>query len=512
MPDAIHSTSKAVAKAANRSRSHPVGILAGGGALPLSVARTIEAGGGAVHIVGIHGEAMRDIEQFSHSWCYWGGIGAMLRQFKDAGCRELVIAGTVRRPDFKSIRPDIGLLKNIPLVWSLLRGGDDSVLSKVVQFFEAHEFTVRGAHEFAPDLLPPPGPLGAAQPTPAHLAAIRRGAHLLEALGPYDMGQAVLASSNRIIAVEGAGGTDAMIRSAMVAAVKSEAQAQTPGHFELSQAVLVKLPKPGQELRVDMPAIGPATVALANSAGLAGIAIAAGRCLVLQRDELLRQADDAQIFVTGIADANVGSARDGAVKILTPAQSPSTGAPGGMGFDQGNFQCQLVPLGRKKPNAGQWRDVELGCKLLAVLQDHEAGFGAMIARDYVLGVQGAGSLKDLIAQAQRSKPWGGLLPGRSGVLVLRQTSIARQMRRAKQQVPASLSDQDERAGQELAEENAVIAPRYEAIDQQLVAALAYGKFAGIAFCDGQVNAIRCADLVAAADEVGLFVVGAGAEP
>ncbi len=505
MPDAIHSTNEAIAKAAKRSRSQPVGILAGGGALPLSVARAIEADGGAVHIVGIRGEAAHDIEDYSHSWCYWGGIGAMLRQLKNARCRELVIAGTVRRPDLKSIRPDFGLLQNIPTVWSLLRGGDDSVLSKVVRFFEAHGFQVRGAHEFAPHLLPPPGPLGAVHPAPAHLAAIDRGAQLLEALGPFDLGQAVLASPHRIIAVEGAGGTDAMIRSAMVAAAKHEDD--EPGRFELSQAVLVKLPKPGQELRVDMPAIGPATVALANSAGLAGIAIAAGRSLVLERDELLRQADGAQIFVTGIADSNIASARGGAVQTPTPAQSPYTGAPGRMGFDQGNFQCQLVALGRKKPSAVQWGDVELGRNLTGVLRSYAAGFGAVIARDYVLGVQGAGSLKDLIEQAQRAKPWGGLLPGRSGVLVLRQTPPGSHAPRAASQTPALASTDQSANGQELEEGRGAIAPCYKAIDQQLVEAMARGRFAGIAFCDGEVNGIRCADLIAAADAAGLFVVG-----
>ena len=138
-----------------------IGILAGGGKLPLTIAESVTAGGGSAHIVAIEGEADADIARFPHTWVNWGHVGRMvatLRRHADT----LVIAGSVRRPNLWKIRPDLGFFLSMPQILEMMAGGgDDSVLSRVVRFFEAKGIEVRGAHEVAPDLLAPAGPAGA---------------------------------------------------------------------------------------------------------------------------------------------------------------------------------------------------------------------------------------------------------------------------------------------------------------------------------------------------------------
>ena len=131
--------------------SRKVGVLAGGGSLPVVVAESVAARGETVHIVAIRGEANQEIARFPHTWVDMGQIGRMVATLRGEGVTDLVIAGSVRRPDLWKVRPDAGFFRSLPQVLGLLAGGDDSVLSRVVRFFETNGFTVRGAHEVAPD-------------------------------------------------------------------------------------------------------------------------------------------------------------------------------------------------------------------------------------------------------------------------------------------------------------------------------------------------------------------------
>ena len=152
----------------------PLGILAGGSGLPIEIAEAVMGRGRGVHIVGLRGEAEPGISRFPHTWVEWGGVGAILTAFRAAGCRDIVIVGRVRRPNLTRIRPDLGFWRALPSVLSSLRGGDDAILRMVVGFFESHGLVVRGAHQAAPELIAPSGPIGTRQPGPAEREAIAR--------------------------------------------------------------------------------------------------------------------------------------------------------------------------------------------------------------------------------------------------------------------------------------------------------------------------------------------------
>jgi DUF1009 family protein len=273
-----------------------LGILAGGGVLPLAVAEAAIAAGRQVHIVAIRGEADPAIERYSHSWVRWGEIGHLLDSLKRASCRELVIIGSVSRPDLTAVRLDLGAIRNLPRLVGLLTGGDDSVLSSVVRFFEGKGLVVRGAHEVAPQLVASHGPLGSYRPSSEDQADIAKGLSVVRALGDLDVGQAAVVARGYVLAVEAAEGTDNMLRRC------GELRQWGSRSSSRRQGVLVKRPKPRQEIRVDMPTIGPRTVELAADAGLAGVAILAGGVLLAERSEILRIADERHVFVVGVGD------------------------------------------------------------------------------------------------------------------------------------------------------------------------------------------------------------------
>lgn len=287
-----------------------LGIIAGGGTLPLSVAQAADAVGRPLHILGFAALADPRIEQFSHSWIRWGEIGRMLRLLRQHGCEEIVIVGSVRRPSLRNLRIDWGLLSNARTIWQLTRGGDDTVLSGVVRFFEHHGFRVRGAHEIAPHLVAPIGVLGRVEPSPEDLSDIDYGLQVVRALGALDVGQAAVVARHYALAVEAAEGTDEMLRRC-----KSLRQ----WGLKRPTGVLVKIAKPEQELRVDMPTIGPRTVELAVEAGLSGIAIGGGEVMLADAQELITAADKSELFIVGVDVKRQTSAADS-----TPALAGQT--------------------------------------------------------------------------------------------------------------------------------------------------------------------------------------------
>jgi len=278
-----------------------LGIIAGAGILPVHVARRAREQGREVFILGFHGLADEGITAFAHDWMRWGQIGRMLRLLRAHGCREIVIVGSVRRPKLKSLRIDAGLIRHAPVIYRLTRGGDDAVLTRVVRFFEHQGFIVRGAHEIATDLSAPDGRLTQAAPREQEQADIAKALAVLAALGPHDVGQAAVVARGYVLAVEAAEGTDEMLRRC--AGLRQWGLSTRHG-------VLVKGPKPGQELRVDMPVIGPRTAELAAEAGLAGIAVLRGQVMLAEPQKLIETADSLGLFVLGVDPEQVLRSRD----------------------------------------------------------------------------------------------------------------------------------------------------------------------------------------------------------
>jgi UDP-2,3-diacylglucosamine hydrolase len=275
----------------------PLAIIAGGGAIPIAVAEAVAARGRRIVMFPIRGWAdPAAIERFPHRWITLGKWGRFLRHAREEGCRDFVFVGTALRPPLASLGIDWATLRVLPAVWRSYRGGDDHLLSGVAQIFEAQGFRIVGAHDVAPEILMPQGPVGRLAPGARDLADIARGLDLLRAIGPFDVGQATVVADNHVLAVEGVEGTDNML--AHVASLRESGRVPTARGV----GVLVKAPKPGQDRRIDLPAIGPRTVTEAAAAGLAGVAVVAGSAVVAEPNEVARAADRAGIFVVGIAD------------------------------------------------------------------------------------------------------------------------------------------------------------------------------------------------------------------
>jgi DUF1009 family protein len=268
-----------------------IGIVAGGGTLPLAVAEAAAARGERPYIVGLQGNASSAIESFPHSYAGIGQIGRILGALRREGCERVVFVGSLRRPNLLRVRIDTGFVRHLPELLRILRGGDDSVLRAVARFFEARGFEVLAAHEVAPRLLAPAGVFSGAAPDAEAFADIRLAFNVARALGEYDIGQGAVVARGYVLAVEAAEGTDAML---------SRCRDLNRWGFKNRQGVLVKMPKPGQDLRLDMPAIGPRTVELAAEAGLAGIAVAAGGVLLAEQQAIVEKADALGLFLYGV--------------------------------------------------------------------------------------------------------------------------------------------------------------------------------------------------------------------
>ena len=284
--------------AGNARSSGPLAVLAGGGSFPCLVARAARAAGREVVIAAIRGEADPAIEAFPHRWVGRGQLGTVLRLFRTAGARDLVIIGGIRERRLPRLSElDLGAVFVLLRHLRILRQGDDGLLRKIARIFEARGLRIVGAGEVAPHLLMPAGPIGELSPDADAQTDITLGIAAAREHGNRDLGQAVIVEDGRVVAREGRAGTDAMI-----AAHAAGRAADAP-----RRGILVKLPTPSQDLRLDMPAIGPTTVAAIAAAGLTGVAVEAGRTLVADVGAVAAAADAAELWVFGF-DGETGRA------------------------------------------------------------------------------------------------------------------------------------------------------------------------------------------------------------
>jgi UDP-2,3-diacylglucosamine hydrolase len=270
-------------------------ILAGGGQLPLHVAQAARLNGENPFIIVLNAEIDRDWSDFDHATIGTGDFAALERTLKSQNIDRVVLSGGVRRrPEWREIRPTWRTVARVPqVVKTLIRGGDDTVLRMVIDLIEGTGRRVVGAHEIAPDLLAETGSLTRTTPDAASRRDIAAGREAALLLGGLDIGQAAIAVGGRVVALEGAEGTDAMLRR--VAEMRDDGRISAK-----RRGVLVKFCKPQQDERADLPSIGRSTIERLSAAGLAGVALEAGRALVLDRDETVRAADAADLFIAGV--------------------------------------------------------------------------------------------------------------------------------------------------------------------------------------------------------------------
>ncbi len=274
------------------ARWRKLGLIAGAGALPERIAKASALRGEPVHVVRLKGIAGPELEAFDGETCAIAEVGKIIRSLRNAGCDAVVLAGIVRRPDFKSLTPDWRGAALIPKLVAAAARGDGALLGALVDTLESEGFIVVGADEATGDLAAPKGPLGRLAPDDDHMADIAKAEAVIAALGPFDVGQGAVVAAGLVLAIEAAEGTDAMLdRCAWMAPALKGGEAR--------RGVLVKRPKPGQEMRVDLPTIGPETVRRAHAAGLAGIAVEAGAALIIDAEETAAEADRLGLFVYG---------------------------------------------------------------------------------------------------------------------------------------------------------------------------------------------------------------------
>ena len=265
-----------------------LGILAGSGVLPQRVIEACRASGREAYVIAFKGETHAETTATApHAWVRIGAVGRTLELLHEAQCEDVVFAGPVRRPALASLLPDRRGAKILAKLAGAA-GGDDSLFSILVSELEGEGFRVIGADEVVADILAPEGALGIHSPDEAASSDIGRGVALVRALGAHDVGQAVVVQQGRILGIEAAEGTDALLARC------ADLRLDGPG------GVLVKLKKPGQQRRVDLPAIGRTTVTTAVASGLRGIAVEAGGTIIFDREAAAEAADEAGLFVIGL--------------------------------------------------------------------------------------------------------------------------------------------------------------------------------------------------------------------
>ncbi len=271
-----------------------LGILAGGGHLPFQVAAAARAAGRAVFVVGLEGFVDPTLlPPWPHEIVRMGAAGRMLSALRAHGCQDIVLIGPVRRPGFRDLRPDGEGTKILARIGRAIFAGDDGILAAVIKIFGEEGFRVIGAHELLHEALAPAGLLTRLAPDATAMADIERGIAVARALGAVDVGQGCVVQQGFVLAVEAVEGTDAMLgRCAPLAR-------SGPG------GVLVKLVKPGQDRRADLPTLGAGTVAAAAAAGLRGIAFEAGGAILVDRAATVAAGDRAGLFLLGLTPEQI---------------------------------------------------------------------------------------------------------------------------------------------------------------------------------------------------------------
>lgn len=269
-----------------------LGIIAGGGLLPGRVAAAAHAAGRGVFILGLEGFADPAVlAPWPHEIQRMGAAGRILAALRDHGCQDLVMIGPVRRPSLLDMRPDAEGARMLARVGRAAFAGDDGLLAAVMRIFAQEGFIVLGAHEVMREALAPPGLLTRTGPDAQAMFDITRGIHVARLLGAADVGQGCVVQQGLVLAVEAIEGTDAMLGRA------ATLRRAGPG------GVLVKLVKPGQDRRADLPTIGPETIRHAVAAGLKGIAFEALATILAEREACLAAADAAGLFLLGLDPA-----------------------------------------------------------------------------------------------------------------------------------------------------------------------------------------------------------------
>jgi|UniRef100_A0A7C3Z317 hypothetical protein len=274
-----------------------IGLIAGKGQFPLLFAEAARRRGFEVVAVAHRGETDPALEGLTRQchWVYVGQLGKLIRVFKEAGVTRAVMAGGVSRGRlFRDFRPDFRALNLIRRVGP---GHDDRLLRGLAAELEGEGITIDSPLLYLEELLAPPGALTRRRPTPQELEDIHYGFRIAKEVGRLDLGQCVVVRRQVVTALEAVEGTDEAIRRG--------------GRLAGPGAVVVKVCKPGQDLRFDLPAVGKNTIAVMAEVGAAVLAMEAGKTLIFDREDMLALANRLKIAIWGITQINGEDRGDG---------------------------------------------------------------------------------------------------------------------------------------------------------------------------------------------------------
>ena len=273
----------------------PIAILAGAGQLPIQLVSHLERTGQEVRVLAFRGFAEGELRRRADATVDLLDLKTIISTLERWQPQAVSLVGAVRSPGFSALLSAYSLLRNMQEVKEVITRGDDQVLRGAVMLLEERGHRVVGAHELAPGLVAARALRGAREPGSDDSEAIAVGLDLLKSLSAFDIGQGAILARRHVLAIEGPEGTDRMLRRVM---------RMRQSWFGLRRreegGVLIKAAKRGQDLRVDMPTIGPRTVAEAARAGLSGIAIGAGSTFVLEQEKTLHTADRLGLFLVAV--------------------------------------------------------------------------------------------------------------------------------------------------------------------------------------------------------------------
>ncbi len=275
-----------------KNKIQKLGILAGGGQIPVLLARSCDEQGIKTFIIGFDGHVDYDaISGLDHRIVRLGAVGTTISTLKKQEIKDLVLVGSIKRPGVMDLRPD---LKGAAFLakHSMTALGDDGLLRAIKSFLEEEGFEIHGPQRFMTSLLTPEGALGAVKPAKQEKADILKGIEVVRALGQLDVGQSVIVQDGVVLGVEAAEGTDGLIRRCK--------DLKKTG----SRGILVKMCKPQQDKDLDLPTIGIKTLEQAVDCDLSGIAIHAGASLMIDKRAMITFADSHDLFLYGFEDSS----------------------------------------------------------------------------------------------------------------------------------------------------------------------------------------------------------------
>lgn len=274
------------------TQKRKLGIIAGGGSIPQMLIEYVKSQNIPYFVLAIEGNADRASfdDTINYKWIRIGQAGTGFKLLKDENVQDVVMIGTIHRPTLSELMPDLRTTAFFAKL-GMRALGDDGILRALVKEIESENMKVVGVHEIMPDLLIKEGVLTKTKPDKQAIADIQRGIEVDLSLGKLDVGQSVIVQQGLVLGVEGIEGTDELIKRC--------ANYKRKG----CGGVLVKLRKPTQDMRIDLPTIGTTTIENAHNAGLRGIAVHAGNALIVDEAQVIKLANKYKMFIVGINPA-----------------------------------------------------------------------------------------------------------------------------------------------------------------------------------------------------------------